>query len=110
VLDLLRPPTASWRPSLRAVVLGLALLGSFIAVQWPFANFMMTPAAKNWFFGASYMDFSTSVTSFYARGMFFYREPDPARFRLVMAIAVFTACVMSWFGLKLGRAMTRVRR
>jgi len=110
VLDLLRPPTAAWRPSLRAAVLGLALLGSLIAVQWPFANFMMTPAARNWFFGASYMDFATPMTSLYARAMFFYREPDPAHFRLVMAIAMVTACLMSWFGLKLGRAMTRVRR
>ena len=36
-----------------------AFLATFIAVQWPFADFLMTPAARNWFFGTGYIDFAT---------------------------------------------------
>jgi hypothetical protein len=42
-----------WKPrsdTLLAVALGLAFLGVFLLVQWPFASFQMTPASRNWFF------------------------------------------------------------
>ena len=39
---------ASARARARA---GLAFLPSFVVVQWPFANFLMTPLARNRFFG-----------------------------------------------------------
>src|SRR4030095_1323884 len=59
VTDLILQRTTAWRPLLRAVAIGTAFLAVFIAVQWPFANFMMTPAARNWIFGSGYLDFLT---------------------------------------------------
>ena len=110
VLDVILQRTGGWRPLMRAVVGGLAFLAVFIAVQWPFATFMLTPAARNWFFGGGYLDFATPPRSPLARFEFFYREPDPAQFWRVMLIAAVVSCFMMWIGLHGGRAMRRVRR
>jgi hypothetical protein len=42
-----------WRDSLLAVVLGCAFLATFLAAQYSFSGFMLTPAADNWFFAAN---------------------------------------------------------
>ena len=110
VADLILERTMTWRPIVRALAVGLAFLATFIAVQWPFANFLMTRAARNWFFGAQYMDFSTPLRSAYSNFQFFYREPTTERFLTTMLIAVLTSCFMAWAGLRVGRAMTKVRR
>jgi hypothetical protein len=106
-VDLLLQRTTRWRPLARAPLAGLAFLATFVAVQWPFANFLMTPLARNWFFGAAYMDFSTPARSLYAR--FEFVPPDP-RFVRGMLIAALISCFMMWVGLHAGRAMQRVRR
>ena len=50
---------------------------AFVAVQWPFANFLMSPLARNRFFGTTYMDFSTPPSSLYARFEFVPPETLP---------------------------------
>jgi hypothetical protein len=110
VADLTLRPTMKWRPLARALVIGVGFLATFVAVQWPFAEFLMTPAARNWVFGAGYMDFSTPVASSYARNVFFYRDATPQKFWVLMAVAAATASFMSWAGLRIGAALGRVRR
>ena len=110
VMDLIMQRTGTWRPLGRALVVGLALLAAFVAVQWPFADFMMTPAARNWFWGSAYVDFATPPGSPLARWEFFYREPTAQMFWRNMAIAALVACFMAWLGMHLGRAMQKVRR
>ena len=110
VADLVLARTTAWRPIVRALMVGLAFYGAFILVQWPFANFLMTPAARNWFFGTAYMDFSTPLHSLYSNFQFFYREPTAERFWTQMLVAALTSCFMAWAGLRIGRAMTKVRR
>jgi len=109
-LDLILRRTTTWRPLVRAVVAGLAFFAVFIAVQWPFADFMLSPAARNWFFGGAYVDFGTPVQSPLARFEFFYREADAAQFWRGMVMAGLMACFMSWIGIHAGRAMQKVRR
>jgi hypothetical protein len=109
-IDLVLSRTKGWRPWARAAVIGAAFLGTFIAVQWPFAEFLMTPAARNWFFGAHYMDFSTRPTGAYASFQFFDRTPDASRFWRGMVTAAVVAHVMAWFGVRLGQVMAQVRR
>jgi hypothetical protein len=106
-VDLLLERTPRWRPLLRAPIAGLVYLGTFMAVQWPFANFLMTPLARNWFFGTAYMDYGTPASSVYAR--FEFLPPDP-RFARGMIIAVLISCFMMWIGLHAGGAMQRVKR
>jgi hypothetical protein len=110
VTDLILQRTHAWRPLTRGLVVGLAFFAAFIAVQWPFADFMLSPAARNWFFGGAYLDFATPPTSPLARFEFFYREPTAAMFWRNMLIAAMTAWLFSWAGMHLGRAMQKVRR
>jgi hypothetical protein len=110
VLDLILQRTASWRPLVRATVAGLAFFAAFVAVQWPFADFMLSPAARNWFFGSGYLDFATPDFSPLATYEFFYREPNAAQFWRGMAQAGLMACFMAWLGIHAGRAMQKVVR
>jgi len=109
-IDLILQRASAWRPLVGGLVTGIVFLLSLIAVQWPFASFLMTPLARNWFFGTAYMDFSTPVDSYYARYEFFPHEPTSVQFWRGMLIAAFITCLMTWLGLHAGRAMRRVRR
>ena len=75
VLDLLWQRTARWGGWRQALVSGAVFLAVFAAVQWPFADFLMSPAARNWFFGAKYFGYYASPTSLYVR----YRFMPPSR-------------------------------
>ena len=105
--DLILQRTPTWRPLVRGLVTGVAFFATFLAAQWLFADFLMSPLARNWFFGTTYQDYGTPPTSLYARFQFVPPEP---RFGLVLAIAVITTCVGTYLGLVIGRAMQRVRR
>jgi hypothetical protein len=109
VTDLILQRTIDRRVLIRGFAAGVAFFATFVAVQWPIANFLMSPHARNWFFGAQYMDFGTPPTSLYARFQFVPPEP-PGQFWRVMAIALITTCVMTYVGLHVGRAMQRVKR
>ncbi len=109
VTDLILQRTAARRPIVRALATGLAFFVTFVAVQWPFASFLMSPVARNGFFGTAYMDFSTPPTSLYAR--FLFVPPDTAALLgRGLLVAAVTSCVMAYAGLHLGRALERVRR
>jgi hypothetical protein len=109
VTDLILQRTAARRPIVRALLTGPAFFVAFVAVQWPFANFLMSPLARNRFFGTAYMDFSTPSTSLYARFEFVPPETLQQLGR-GMLVAVLTSCVMTYVGLHVGRAMQRVNR
>jgi hypothetical protein len=110
VVDLLLQRTTTWRPIARGLAAGTAFFAAFLAVQWPFANFLMTPLARNRLFGAHYMDFSTSPYSAYAQNVFFFRDATAAQFRRGMIVAMLVACTMTWLGVHAGRLMQKVRR
>ncbi len=50
LIDILRPRIESWKPWLQALALGVVFLIVHIVTQWPFANFLMSEASRNWFF------------------------------------------------------------
>ena len=62
-LDLLWQRTGGWGDWKQALVSGTLFLAVFAAVQWPFADFLMSPAARNWFFGAGYFGYFVRPTS-----------------------------------------------
>jgi hypothetical protein len=110
VVDLVLQRTGGLRPLVRGVIAGCAFIGTLLAVQWPFANFLMTPLARNWFFGVHYFDFRTSPRSAYARFVFIARESTSAQFWRSMIIAWLVSCLMAWIGVHAGRAMRKVTR
>jgi hypothetical protein len=109
-VDLLLQRTDGWRPLARAGAAGLVFFAVFAAVQWPFASFLMTPAARNWIFGTAYFDYGTPSYSAYARFVFAPRDATALQFWRGMSIAAATSCLMMWIGMHVGRAMRAVRR
>ncbi len=109
-LDLLRRRAASWSCWRYALAAGPIFLASFAAVQWPFADFLMSPAARNWFFGTHYFPFFIPSTHDYVRHVFTTVEPTAAIFSMVMTAAVAAAVVSTRLGLAWGDWMRRIRR
>jgi hypothetical protein len=92
-LDLLWQRTGRWGAWRQALVSGVAFLVFLTAAQWPFAYFLMSPAARNWFFGAKYFGYYTTPGSMYARHLFFAVEAGAEFWRelaLTLATAIFT--------------------
>jgi len=110
VVDLILQRTDGWRPLVRGLVSGVAFFAAFIAAQWPFAMFLMTPLARNPVFGTAYFDYGTNPRSAYARYAFYPREGTPTQFWRGMLIALAVSALMMWVGLRAGRAMQRVQR
>jgi hypothetical protein len=109
-IDSILQRTEGWRPIVRGVTAGIVYVIAFVAAQWPFALFLMTPYARNWFFGTTYMDYGTPEYSLYARYLFAPSEATPAQFWRGMMIAAVVSCLMTWLGLRAGRVMQRVKR
>jgi hypothetical protein len=108
-LDLLWQRTADWGAWKQALVSGTLFLAVFAAVQWPFGDFLMSPAARNWVFGTGYFGYYTRPTSVYARYQFFPMETG-ADFWKEAAIALALAICTTRFGLAWGDWMRRIRR
>jgi len=108
-LDLLWRRTARWGGWRQALVSGGVFLAVFAAVQWPFADFLMSPAARNWFFGSKYFGYYVSPSSLYARYQFYRMEPG-AEFWKEAALALATAILSMRIGLAWGNWMQRIRR
>jgi hypothetical protein len=110
VFDLVRRRIAGWNRWTQAAVLGAATLGSFVAVQWPFANFLMSPASRNWFFATNNMPYFIPPTSHWARSAWFPTESTPLQFALRMFLALAAGILMTYAGLSWGNWMRRIRR
>jgi hypothetical protein len=108
-LDLLWQRTAGWGAWRQALVSGTVFLAVFAAVQWPFADFLMSPWARNWVFGAGYFSYSVRPTSLYARHLYWPTETG-ASFWKEAAIGLAMAIGTTRFGLAWGDWMRRIRR
>jgi hypothetical protein len=93
-----------------APILAVVFVALFVAVEWPFANFLITTHSRNWFFnGANYVYFMSHQ---FASRTFSFANWDPwarplaPQFALALALATFS----SYVGLKWGTWMTKVRR
>ena len=85
---------------------GLAFLALFMLAQWPFANFLLSPAADNWFFagGGRHWPFFLKIDS--AARTAFWRVPSDeltlANGIIAAAIAIISArlgiVTSSWLG------------
>jgi len=89
-----------------AAVASVVFVGAFLAVQWPFADFLMTPLARNWFFVSHRMPYSVDP-SFQAR-WYVLKPPDNLAVGLPIALALGYASARC--GLWWGNWMARVQR
>lgn len=109
LLDLLWQRGRAWNPwvvsALSAVVFVLVL----VAVEWPLGSFLMTPAARNAFFGAGYLPYGMPPTSALARNVFYLVQPPPV-FAKGLAVAMVFAFLSTRLGISRGAWMRSIQR
>ena len=109
VADLLLQRLEKRSAWMKAAVAGPAFVLSFLTVQWPFANFLMTPASRNWVFGTAYFAYMDPAGFLYDPYKFQPTEPRVV-FLVMLAAALVAAIIMTRLGLAWGDWMRRVRR
>jgi hypothetical protein len=92
---------------LLAGAIAIAFLLCFVAVQWPFANFLMSPAARNWVFGTHYMAYMIPP---HIQARWFELNPPDATLASGLAFAAVLAFLSARGGLWWGNWMSRVQR
>jgi hypothetical protein len=108
-LDIFWRRTRGWNAWKQAAVSGLLFLGVFMAVQWPFAAFLQSPLARNWFFHTNIYDYAARPQWANVRNVFV--RPDASSvFWTQLSIAAAAAIVTTRVGMAWGDWMRRVRR
>jgi len=113
-LDLLRPRIAHRSTWMQAVVLGVAFFALMLLVQWYFAEFMLSPAARNWFFAAGQWDYNARPGPWQHE---FFRMPRDPNGHVLMwpmiggfTLAAGFAVLSSRAGIGVGRLLAMVKR
>jgi hypothetical protein len=101
-----RVAPGAWRDWGLAAMLAAAFVVTFLAVQWPFADFLVSPWARNDFFGSHRMDYGVPP-DLQAR---WYQLNPPDNLVAGLAIAVAIGFVSARFALWWGNWMSRVQR
>jgi hypothetical protein len=97
---------AAVRDWLGAAAIGAAFPLVFLAVQWPFADFLVSPWARNWVFGTHHMAYMIPPQ---IQARWFQLNP-PDHVLAFLPIALALAFVSARCGLWWGNWMSRVRR
>lgn len=108
-LDLLWQRTRSWKLWQIALLSGAIFVTVTLAVEWPFANFLMSHASENRFFGSIYFDYNSRAEG-YDRMRRFFRPDSGAALWMGLLRASLFASISAWLGLVLGRWMRGVQR
>ena len=103
------------RPEWRlALLMGPLFVLALLAVQWPLAEFLLSPAARNPLFAADQWDYNYRPGAWQHEYWHLDRGAggawSAAKFWSGIAIATGTAIVTSWIGLVRGRWMKAVQR
>ena len=97
-----------------AVAMGTAFIAIMLAVHWFWSQFMLSPAARNYFFGADQWDYTNRLGPW--RYQFWGLDVDATgrwsagKFLSGMGIATVLAILSTRAGLAWGKGMSRVKR
>lgn len=108
-LDLLWQRAKGWKPWKMAAVSAPVFVGLLLAVEWPFADFLMSPAARNRFFGTMYLFYGLPPWSHMARNEFLSLETAGEFWRGIV-LAVIAATLAIRFGISRGEWLSQVKR
>jgi len=109
-LDLVWPQLQRINVWAQAGAAGSLFLVSFLVVQWPFAEFLMSPWARNWIFGSHYQMYMVNPNGPGARFEFVTFDVATGEFVRGMAIAAVTAMLTSRIGLAIGGWLRGIQR
>jgi hypothetical protein len=99
-------PRSIWYTSVISAVIFVA---SLVAVEWPFAGFLLSPASHNAFFGDGSLAYFISPHALIALGRFNLTD-TPAQFILGLLLAVLFATLTFRFGFRRGDWVSEVKR
>lgn len=108
-LDLLWQRTSSWKPWKIAVASGFLFVAVLVAVEWPFASFLLSKASENRFFGTMYFSYGSRPDGFSRLRQFFQPEHGITLYLGLLRASVYAA-ISTWIGLSFGRWMRSVQR
>jgi len=113
-IDLMLQQAGRGHDWLLMLALGVVFVALLALVQWFFAFFLISPHARNWFFGADQWPYFIKPGEWQYR---FWRVPRDAagnlslpRLARGLGIATLIACASARIGLWLGNGMARVMR
>jgi hypothetical protein len=109
ILDLLWPRMAAWKTWQQAAASGALFLVVLLPVQWPFADFLQSPAARNAVFGSAYSDYNQSPQGYAATYRFVPAE-TAAQFRGGLVVALACSVFSMGLGMAAGDWLRRARR
>jgi hypothetical protein len=109
LLDLLWRKTDGWGRWKLALVSGPLFVLSFLVAQWPFADFLMSPAARNRIFGMGYFAYFDPANVLYNPYQFQNIEAS-GRFWILLGMAIVFSVITARLGLAWGDWMRRMRR
>jgi hypothetical protein len=93
-----------------ALALGAAFVAVMLAVQWPFATFLLSPWSRNWFFATHEFPYFISSASAAVRHQFYPWDASRGALLRGLLLAVPIAAISARLGLLWGGWMSRVRR
>ncbi|WP_373063501.1 hypothetical protein [Gemmatimonas sp.] len=107
-LDLLMPRIRQRNAWLQAAMLGVLFLAVHAATQWPFANFLVSDASRNWFFNTDNIPYMMPPD--WLRSMRQFAEEPAAQTVRAFGIAAVLAVLSARTGLAWGNWLRSVRR
>ena|SRR5215470_1466530 len=107
-IDLVRQRLGNRNKWLLAAALGAAYVATLVAIEWPWASFMVSPLARNRIFGMIYFPYQFPSTLHYLAYKF---EPTTAaEMARGLVIACVSAMATSRLGLAFGGWLAKIRR
>ncbi|HEY1986445.1 MAG TPA: hypothetical protein VGG85_13600 [Terracidiphilus sp.] len=109
LLDLIWARIGERNELMVALLSGPVFVLGFVAVEWPFANFLTSKASENRFFATGMHDYSVPSWSAEAMRHFLHPEHGLALWG-GLGMAMLYAAISVWLGLLLGEWMRKIQR
>ncbi len=110
MIDIVLNRSAGKNQWIIAAMIGSLFVLVFFAVQWPFGDFLMSPYARNWFFGTDSWYYANSPDWEYRFAFAPWRTHGGWVLIRGLAIAAVFAILSARVGLSWGQWMSKVRR
>jgi hypothetical protein len=108
-LDLFWQKTKAWKPWKVALISGFLFIAVLTIIEWPFANFLLSKASENRFFGTIYFDYNSRPNGPDRLRLFLNPDHGAILYFGLLRAAVY-ASISTWIGLSFGRWMRGVQR
>ncbi|CAN5632297.1 hypothetical protein BH23GEM1_BH23GEM1_11810 [soil metagenome] len=106
-IDLILPRAGSMKDWLLAPVLGVGFVVVMLGVHWYWSEFLLSPAARNWFFAVDKWDYTTRLGPWRYE---YWNAVSAVDFARSLRWTLLAATISALLGLRLGKAMATVRR